>query len=389
MKKVTVLGPAHPYRGGLASIMEIMARTFTARGAEVDIKTFTLQYPEFLFPGKTQYSDRPAPEDLAIERCVSTVNPFNWIKVGRRICRERPDVVHSMTPKAGLLCMLASMLTRVPVRIHTFTGLVFPTASGWKQKVLMLTDRITCWSATHVIPEGEGVKNDLLKYGITSKPLQVLGYGNIRGIDLNYYRCDETIQGQAQEIRQRYDNDFIFLYVGRILDEKGMRELVTAYKRFDEAHAHSRLLLVGPIDTQGGLDSETSSMILEHPHIEQIGFLPDVRAYYAASNCFVFPSYREGFPNVVIEAGAMSLPCIVTDINGSREIIQHNKTGLVVEVKNETALYEAMEYMYTHPIEAKQMSAQACTWVKEHYEQSYVWNCLETYYKQVIKEQLK
>ena len=93
MKKVTVLGPAHPYRGGLASIMEIMARTFAARGAEVDIKTFTLQYPEFLFPGKTQYSDRPAPEDLNIERCVSTVNPFNWIKVGRRIRRERPDVV--------------------------------------------------------------------------------------------------------------------------------------------------------------------------------------------------------------------------------------------------------------------------------------------------------
>lgn len=311
---------------------------------------------------------------------------FRLIRV---FAHERPDIVHSMTPKAGLLCMIASMLTRVPIRIHTFTGLVFPTASGWKQKVLMLTDRITCWCATHVIPEGEGVKNDLLKYGITNKPLQVLGYGNIRGIDLNYYRCDESIQGQAQEIRQRYDNAFIFLYVGRILDEKGMRELATAYKRFDEAHAHSRLLLVGPIDTQGGLDSETSSMILEHPHIEQIGFLPDVRAYYAASDCFVFPSYREGFPNVVIEAGAMSLPCIVTDINGSREIIQHNKTGLVVEVKNETALYEAMEYMYTHPIEAKQMSAQACTWVKEHYEQSYVWNCLETYYKQVIEEKLK
>ena len=91
--KITILGPAHPYRGGLASIMEIMARTFRLRGNEVDIKTFTLQYPSLLFPGKSQTVDTPPPADLDICRCVNTVNPFNWLRVGRRIRRERPDFV--------------------------------------------------------------------------------------------------------------------------------------------------------------------------------------------------------------------------------------------------------------------------------------------------------
>ena len=91
--KITVLGPAHPYRGGLASIMEILARIFQRRGNEVDIKTFTLQYPSILFPGKSQTLDTPAPEDLKIERCVNTMNPLNWTKVGRKIRREKPDFV--------------------------------------------------------------------------------------------------------------------------------------------------------------------------------------------------------------------------------------------------------------------------------------------------------
>ena len=96
-------------------------------------------------------------------------------------------MVHSMTPKAGLLCMMASWFARVPIRVHTFTGLVFPTATGLKRKLLMLTDKITCACATHIIPEGEGVKHDLLQKGITKKPLKVLGFGNVRGVDMERF----------------------------------------------------------------------------------------------------------------------------------------------------------------------------------------------------------
>ena len=119
------------------------------------------------------------------------ISPFRDVRSLLRLIgtfkKERPVMVHSMTPKAGLLCMMAAWLTRVPVRVHTFTGLVFPTTTGLKRKLLMLTDAITCACATHVIPEGEGVKHDLLVNGITKKPLKVLGYGNIKGVDMVYY----------------------------------------------------------------------------------------------------------------------------------------------------------------------------------------------------------
>ena len=140
--------------------------------------------------------------------------------------REKPAMVHSMTPKAGLLCMIAAWMTRVPVRVHTFTGLVFPTTTGLKRKILMLTDRLTCTCATHVIPEGEGVKNDLLNNGITKKPMKVLGYGNVRGIDMVRFDRRPEVMELAGEIRK---NDvFTFVFVGRIVKDKGIDELCQA-----------------------------------------------------------------------------------------------------------------------------------------------------------------
>ena len=136
--------------------------------------------------------------EVSMERHISLskdiVSLWKLIKVFRK---EKPDIVHSMTPKAGMLCMLAAWICRVPVRIHTFTGLVWPTASGLQRKILMATDWLTCACATHVIPEGEGVKTDLLSHGITHKPLKVLGYGNVRGIDLVHYARTEEVMRKA------------------------------------------------------------------------------------------------------------------------------------------------------------------------------------------------
>ena len=142
--------------------------------------------------------------EVPMERHISlmrdVVSLWRLIKV---FWKERPDMVHSMTPKAGLLCMVAGWLTRVPVRVHTFTGLVFPTATGLQRRILMATDALTCFCATHVIPEGEGVKSDLLNNGITKKPLKVLGYGNVMGIDMkrfdpNRFNGNGNVNGNGQ-----------------------------------------------------------------------------------------------------------------------------------------------------------------------------------------------
>ena len=298
--------------------------------------------------------------------------------------REKPAMVHSMTPKAGLLCMMAAWLARVPVRVHTFTGLVFPTATGLKRKILMLTDSLTCTCATHVIPEGEGVKNDLLKNGITKKPMKVLGYGNVRGIDMVRYDCRPEVMALAQEIWK--DDVFTFVFVGRIVRDKGINELCQAMALLSGI-APVRLLLVGPYEDDLDPISQPSKDIIENnSSVEYLGskYGDELLACYAAADCFVFPSYREGFPNTVIEAGAMGLPSIVTDINGSREIIVQGENGVIIPSRDADALYQAMLDMVRYKAAHERMAANARKMIASRFEQGFVRKCLLDYYDEIL-----
>lgn len=309
---------------------------------------------------------------------------FGIIRVFKK---EKPTIVHSMTPKAGLLCMVAAWLTRVPVRIHTFTGLVFPTSSGLKRRILMLTDRITCACATHIIPEGEGVKNDLIRFKITKKPLEVLGYGNIAGVDVERFSARPGVVKLASEIKE--PNTFIFLYVGRIVGDKGINEMCQAFNELCSTYNNIRLLLVGAYEEAlDPVSAQTKDLINHNTAIKVLGPKSgdELVAYYAASDCFVFPSYREGFPNTVLEAGAMGLPSIVTDINGSREIIQDGHNGLIIPSKNVDELRKAMERMIVdEPLRVK-MAEVARVCIVERYERSFVQQCQMDFYKRVLQK---
>lgn len=330
----------------------------------------------------------------------------------RLFIKEKPDMVHSMTPKAGLLCMMAAWLTRVPVRVHTFTGLVWPTSKGLQRKVLMATDWLTCACATHVIPEGQGVKEDLQKH-ITKKPMRVLGYGNVRGIDLLYWKKTTELEQKSEKLKGAYDGEkvFTFLFVGRIVRDKGINELIDAMdslaNKTKQITNKFRLVLVGRFEDElDPVKPETRQMIERMPEIEAVGpqFGDDLLAWYAAADCFVFPSYREGFPNTVIEAGAMELPCIVTDINGSREIIANTdyrinntnirlqtgermsvrENGVVIPSQDTEALRDAMLWMMEHPEERKKMGQRAREMVAARYEQSFVRQSLYDFYREVL-----
>lgn len=370
---------------------------------------------------------------VPMERHISPVKDFislcKLIKVFRK---EKPDMVHSMTPKAGLLCMMAGWLTRVPVRIHTFTGLVWPTSKGLQRRILKLTDKITCACATHIIPEGQGVLNDLKEGGITRKPMRVLGYGNVRGIDMTRFSRRPEVMALAKPLRQ--DSVFTFLFVGRIVGDKGINELVEAFEKLNAEVPNTRLVLVGFFEENlDPVSSETKQKIESHPSIIAAGVQSgdNLLAFFAASDCFVFPSYREGFPNTVIEAGAMGLPSIVTDINGSREIItngngwrdadeqttentdqhgcssencqplsdeqttedtdQHGlnngnikKNGIIIPSKNVKALYEAMKLMVTDDKMRDAMVANARPMIESRYEQGFVRKCLYEFYEELL-----
>lgn len=306
---------------------------------------------------------------------------FQLIKVFHS---ERPYIVHSMTPKAGLLCMLAAWFTRVPRRVHTFTGLVWPSTSGLSRKILMVTDWLTCACATHVIPEGQGVLNDLQRH-ITKKPMRVLGYGNVRGVDLMKFSRRPEVVEQANVLRKK--DMFTFVFVGRIVGDKGVNELVTAFCKLNQKYSNTRLFLVGCYETDlDPVRSDTLDTINTSPAIEAVGSksVDDLLVYYAASDCFVFPSYREGFPNTVLEAGAMGLPCIVTDINGSREIIINGKNGIIIPSKNVDTLYNAMERMIRDEDLMRQFVANARPMIETRFEQGFVRKCLYEFYEEII-----
>ena len=390
--------------------------------------------------------------EVPMERHISPVKDFlSLCRLIRVFLREKPDMVHSMTPKAGLLCMTAAWLTRVPVRIHTFTGLVWPTSTGLKRRILMLTDAITCWCATHVIPEGEGVKADLLNKGITRKPLRILGYGNVRGIDMDKFsvssvECSKecsvlsverskecsVLSVECSDSKLKTQNSklktFTFLFVGRIVRDKGINELVEAFCRLNSEKPETRLVLVGFYEQNlDPVSEETHRRIEENPNIIMAGERTgdDLVRSYAEADCFVFPSYREGFPNTVLEAGAMGLPCIVTDINGSREIITDifchadladhadslttNRTnntnifshadladhadyfklktktnGIIIPPRDAEALYEAMKVMVTDDNMREAMARNARPMIESRFEQGFVRRCLYDFYEEIL-----
>ena len=328
--------------------------------------------------------------------------------------QEKPDIIHSITPKAGLLSMIAGKLAGVPIRMHTFTGLIFPTRSGLLQKVLIQMDRLLCSCATHIYPEGQGVKKDLIAYQITSKTLKVIANGNVNGIDTAYFDRNHFPKVQQQELRTQLGiqpDDFVFIFVGRLVSDKGINELVTAFKNLrhceDEGRSNlktptiqpqhpapstphpapnlkaPKLLLVGPLETAlDPLRPETLQEIEHNKDVISVGYQDDVRPYFTIADALVFPSYREGFPNVVLQAGAMALPSIVTNINGCNEIIQDHQNGLIIPVKDAAALEKAMRQLQDDEFLYQSLQHEARKKIVDHYEQKVVWQAiLEEYRK--------
>lgn len=298
--------------------------------------------------------------------------------------KEKPDIVHSITPKAGLLSMMAAKFAGVPVRIHTFTGLIFPTQTGIKQKVLIAMDKLLCRFATHIFPEGQGVKNDLAKFNITKKPLKVIANGNANGIDTVHYD-PELFSSQRPDLRKEWKidpDDFVFIFVGRLVKDKGIRELVAAFSSLLQNRPKAKLLLLGRFESHlDPIDPLTLKTIETTPQIITAGYQTDVRPFLAMADVFVLPSYREGFPNVVMQAGAMGLPSIVTDINGANEIIIDQKNGLIVPSKNAKKLLGAMTEILDDGLLRETMAANARPLITSRYEQRTVWNAILEEYR--------
>lgn len=337
-----------------------------------------------------------------------TISPFKdavavW-QLYHFLRKEKPAMIHSHTPKAGIVAMMAGWLAGVPHRLHTVAGLPLLERAGSKRKLLNHIEKLTYRLATKVYPNSFELQKIIVqaRFCVPEK-MKVIGQGSSNGIDTDHFSPTQISVEKQDELRAQLGlskDDFVFIFVGRLVKEKGITELITAFKNLQSVTAKKnddtppnpihltpctpKLLLVGPLEQHlDPLCSETLQEIENNPDIISVGFQEEVRTYFALSSALVFPSYREGFPNVVLQSLAMELPAIVTDINGCNEMIIHGHNGLIVTPKDHTSLQYAMMKLLTDPslyshLKNASRNSIAC------YEQSLIWSALLTEYQSVV-----
>ena len=306
----------------------------------------------------------------------------------RLLRRLRPDVVHTHTPKAGLIGMLAARLAGVPVRIHTITGLPLLEKTGRLRWLLVQMERMTYTCATAVWSDSAAIL-PLVAEAVTRRAAHfaVLQAGSLNGVDTARFASSAAIEEQACQLRCQFrlTGVFVWLFVGRIVPDKGIAELLQTMVDLHRADPSVRLLLVGEREESlTPLSAPVRQWLMTHPALIEVGFRADIRPYLAVADALVLPTHREGFPTVLLEAGAMNLPCVATDINGCREIIRHEHTGLLVPPKDQPALLTAMRRLMNDTPLRTAMAGRARAYIVETFQQEPLWRAVLAQYRQLI-----
>ena len=304
--------------------------------------------------------------------------------------KEKPEIVHSHTPKAGLIGMLAAKLAGVKIRLHTVAGLPLMETTGLKRKVLNLVEKLTYSCATKVYPNSKGLHDFILEEKLgTADKIQVIGNGSTNGIDTAHFSPESYSVSEKAQLRQELEIEasaFVFVFVGRLVKDKGINELVSAFMKIQTNSSKKlKLLLVGPLEQDlDPLAPDVLQTIDSNPDIISLGFQKDVRPYFAIGDALVFPSYREGFPNVVLQALSMGIPALVSDINGCNEIVQDGYNGSIFPAKDEIALQKSMEQILAdHFYETVKANSRSSIM---KYEQQVIWNLLKENYDNLLRQ---
>ena len=338
-------------------------------------------------------------EGIAVEAITMSrkITPFQDLKslwqMWNFLRKEKPQIVHTHTPKAGIIGMLAARLAGVPHRLHTVAGLPLMEATGTKRKILNFVEKLTYSSATRVYPNSKGLYDFILQNNFTqSNKLKIIANGSSNGIDTAFFSPDQVTEIEKVTLREKLNiqpDDFVFVFVGRIVSDKGINELIKAFSELQTVENKPtgiKLLLVGGLENDlDPLNPETLAEINQNKDIISVGFQQDVRSFFAIADALVFPSYREGFPNVVMQAGAMGLPSIVSDINGCNEIIIEGENGLIIPSKNVEKLKEKMLTLAKDKNLYTKLKGNSRRMIENRYEQSVVWNALLEEYEGLLQ----
>lgn len=336
-------------------------------GVKESVKTYTLEMSRKISP---------------MLDIVSVIKLFLFLK------KEKPLIVHSHTPKAGILAMIAAKCAGIPIRLHTVAGLPLMEEKGLKRNILESVEKLTYCCATMVYPNSEGLQDYILANKFTKfNKLKIIGNGSSNGINTNYYSPEQVSSNQRKILKTKLgikDVDTVFIFVGRLVGDKGINEVVASFKKIISQNLNVKLLLIGMYENDlDPLDDLTQQEINSNKNILFGGYQVDIRPYLAISKALVFASYREGFPNVVLQAGAMGLPSIVTNINGCNEIIKDGKNGIIIPVKDIVAIEKAVLKVLTEQDFFASLQSNAREMITSRYEQKLIWSAILEEYKQI------
>lgn len=291
-------------------------------------------------------------------------------------------MVHSVTPKAGLLAMTAAWVSRIPIRIHIFTGQVWHTQSGLKKQFLKFLDRLLVWFTTHILVDGQSQRQFLIANKIiTDKNSKVLGKGSISGVDVQKFHPSSVIRNLYRAQLNFQNNDIVFAFLGRMNTDKGILDLAKAFQKLHADFLNVKLLLIGFDEEQ----MQDKIRQIQTENIIYFGPTPKPQEVLQAADVFCLPSYREGFGTSVIEASLLELPIICSDTYGLAETIIENKTGLRHEVKNVDQLYNQMKLLVQNEETRTVLGKNGRQYVLEHFSADEISLQWLTFYEDILK----
>ncbi len=305
---------------------------------------------------------------IKISRKISLLNDLQSLyKLTLLFLKERPTSVHSITPKAGFLVMLAGVISRVPVRIHTFTGQVWCNSKGFFAWELKLIDKLTALFATHLIIDSPSQRDFLLEAGVINQNKAILfGKGSVSGVDLKKFKSNQKTRSLIRSKLLIPLDAFLFIFVGRITQDKGVLDLADAFVKLNQPEVY--LLILGP-DEEGLLAQIKYRLGTLGDRLRVVGYTREVGDYLTAADVLCLPSYREGFGSSVIEAAAMGIPAIGSDIYGLRDAIDDEVTGLLHPPHDIALIAQHMQTLMQDTKLYKRLSSQAAKRTRQYFDQ--------------------
>lgn len=323
---------------------------------------------------------------LKMERDISLVSDlislWNWIWL---LIYERPYVVHANTPKASLLAMIAAWITCRPVRIYMCHGLRYQGCSGLKRKLLINMERISCFCANRVICVSQGIRDQFAEDKICKfEKLQVIMYGSANGIDTDDFDPEKVDVSIVKEQYNITGNDFVCSFVGRVVRDKGVEELVDAVIRLREEGLPIKLIMVGHQEAKlDSLSERTKKLIAEKDFIIECGYQTNVRPFVMVSQLLLLPSYREGLGQVLVEANSLGIPVIASRIIGCKNVVEEGVNGMLCEPGNVESLYNVMRTIITDTELYLSIKKQCRQYTISHFDRKKVASAYMDYYKKL------